>query len=129
MWRVIYYNGEILYVAFNMCVFLVLITSVLMYYLRPQDPEDAEAFQSLSATMYLSAMMLTGQGGPDGYLPWYTKGIVLVTGFFSVAMFAIPASMLTWGFEAEAERCAKKARMKYLKNMQSTAFCALQHKS
>jgi hypothetical protein len=24
-------------------------------------------------------------------------------------MFAIPASMLTWGFEAEAERCAKRA--------------------
>ena len=25
-------------------------------------------------------------------LPWYTKFVVLLTGFFSVAMFAIPAS-------------------------------------
>jgi hypothetical protein len=51
--------------------------------------------------------MLTGQGGPEGDLPWYTKGVVLLTGIFSIGMFAIPASMLTWGFEAEAERIAR----------------------
>merc|ERR1719356_2111445 len=54
--------------------------------------------------MYLAIMMLTGQGQPDGVLPWYTKLIVVVTAIFSVAQFAIPASMLTWGFEAEASR-------------------------
>jgi hypothetical protein len=59
--------------------------------------------------MYLSTMMLTGQGGPSGDLPWYTRGVVLLTGVFSIGMFAIPASMLTWGFEAEAERYAKRA--------------------
>jgi polyhydroxyalkanoate synthesis regulator phasin len=42
----------------------------------------------------------------------------VLTGAISVAIFAIPASMLTWGFEAEAERCAKKTRQKYMKNMQ-----------
>ena len=57
--------------------------------------------------MYLSALMLTGQGGPDGDLPWYTKSVILMTGIFSIGMFAIPASMLTWGFEAEAQRVAK----------------------
>ena len=117
--RVIFYNREILYVAFNMCIFLVLVTAVAMYYLRPKDPEDAEDFQSLTATMYLSAMMLTGQGGPAGDLPWYTKCVVLITGVFSIAVFAIPASMLTWGFEAEAERCARGARKQYLKRSQN----------
>jgi hypothetical protein len=29
--------------------------------------------------------------------------VVLLTGVFLVAVFAIPALMLTWGFEAEAE--------------------------
>jgi hypothetical protein len=62
--------------------------------------------------MYLSTMMLTGQGGPDGDLPWYTSGVVLLTGVFSIGMFAIPASMLTWGFEAEAERYAKRAYLR-----------------
>lgn len=60
--------------------------------------------------MYLSTLMLTGQGGPEGDLPWYTKGVVLMTSAFSIGMFAIPVSMLTWGFEAEAERCAKRTR-------------------
>ena len=91
--RVIYYNREILYVALMVCVFLVLFTSVLMYYLRPKNPVDAEDFTSIAATMYLSTMMLTGQGGPEGNLPWYTKMVVLMTGVFSVAMFAIPVRM------------------------------------
>lgn len=124
VWRVIYYNREILYVALNMCFLLVLITAVLMYYLRPKplhhNVEDND-FSSLLATMYLSTMMLTGQGQPEGELPWYTKLVVLLTGFFSVAMFAIPASMLTWGFEAEAERCARKARQKYVASLQQSA--------
>ena len=60
--------------------------------------------------MYLATLMLTGQGGPDGDLPWYTKAVVLLTSAFSIGMFAIPVSMLTWGFEAEAARCAKRSR-------------------
>lgn len=90
--RVIYYNREILYVALMVCIFLVLFTSVLMYYCRPKHPVDAQDFSSIPATMYMSTLMLTGQGGPDGDLPWYTKCIVLMTGVFSVAMFAIPVS-------------------------------------
>ena len=123
VWRVIYYNREILTVALNMCCLLVLTTSVLMYYLRPRhndndNNDNGDDFSSLLSTMYLSAMMLTGQGQPQGELPWYTKGVVLLTGIFSVAMFAIPASMLTWGFEAEAERRAKRARQKYVASLQ-----------
>ena len=73
--RVVYYNSEILYVALMVCIFLVLFTSVLMYYFRPKNPVDAQDFESIAATMYLSTLMLTGQGGPDGDLPWYTKGL------------------------------------------------------
>jgi len=124
VWRVLYYNREILYVAANLCLVLILITSLLMYYMRPNNTqisqEESDQFKSLTATMYLAAMMLTGQGQPEGDLPWYTKGVVLLTGVFSVAMFAIPASMLTWGFEAEAERCAKRTRQKYIEKQQRT---------
>jgi hypothetical protein len=60
--------------------------------------------------MYLATLMLTGQGGPERDLPWYTKAVVLLTSAFSIGMFAIPVSMLTWGFEAEAARCAKRSR-------------------
>ena len=42
-------------------------------------------------------------------LPWYTQAVVASTACVSIAFFAIPASMLTWGFEAEAERLFNKA--------------------
>ena len=83
-------------------------TAILLYVLRPEHDEEHD-FGSIAATLYLSTLMLTGQGGPGGDLPWYTKSVVLLTSVFSVAIFAIPASMLTWGFEAEAERMATAA--------------------
>jgi hypothetical protein len=67
-------------------------------------------FRSLASTVYISTLILTGQGGPDPTnLPWYTKAVVLLTGVLYIGMFALPASMLTWGFVAQAERCAKMA--------------------
>ena len=93
VYRVIYYNREILYVALLVCSFLVFFTSFLLYYLQPQNPDDAEDFTSIAATMYLSLLMLTGQGGPEGDLPWYTKMVVMLTAVFSVAMFAIPVCL------------------------------------
>ena len=119
VYRVVYYNRAILYVAALVCTFLVLSTAFLLYFLRP--PDDHEQFDSLASTLYLSTLMLTGQGGPNDadHLPWYTKAVVLLTAVFSVAMFAIPASMLTWGFEAEAERLAKRTRRKFLEQKSS----------
>ncbi|KAL7522959.1 hypothetical protein ACHAWX_007765 [Stephanocyclus meneghinianus] len=115
--RVFYFNQEIMKVAGLLGAYLVLFTGILMYYLRPRGEEvelieDPNDFDSIASTMVLSLLMLTGQGGPSGHLPWYTQAVVLMTGIFSVAMFAIPASMLTWGFEAEAERLGKRAKKK-----------------
>ena len=111
VWRVIYYNRQIMYMSMFVGLFMILTTSILMYYLRPRnDYNKTDEFDSILSTMYLATLMLTGQGGPEGDLPWYTKSVVLLTSAFSIGMFAIPVSMLTWGFEAEAERCAKRAR-------------------
>lgn len=117
--RVFYFNSEIMIVAGLLGLYLVLFTSILMYYLRPRGDaakmiDDPGDFDSIGSTMVLSLLMLTGQGGPSGQLPWYTQIVVLITGMFSVAMFAIPASMLTWGFEAEAERLGQRAKKKVL---------------
>jgi voltage-gated potassium channel len=107
VYRVIYYNREVLYVVLWLCIGLVLTTASLLYTLRPinnrTDEDNLDEFHSIPATLMLATLMLTGQGGPDSNdLPWYTQVVVLVTAIFSVAMFAIPASMLTWGFEAGA---------------------------
>lgn len=97
VYRVIYYNSEILHVALLVCIILVLVTSVLLYYLRPQFKHKPHPeFNSIPSTMYLSTLMLTGQGGPEGDLPWYTRMVVLMTSVFSVAMFAIPVSFVIY---------------------------------
>ncbi|KAG7341941.1 ion transport protein [Nitzschia inconspicua] len=109
-YRVIYYNREILYVAVLVCFFLVLLSSVLLYYCRPRNV-DVKIFESIPATLYTSLLMLTGQDTwvrNSQYMPWYTKTVVGFTGALSVAMFALPVSLLTWGFESEAIRCARR---------------------
>lgn len=92
VYRVIYYNSAILYVATLVVIFLTMVTAVLLYLLRPSVDTD-QNFTSITATLYIAVLLLTGQGGPDGDLPWYTKAVVLLTSIFSVAMFAIPSSM------------------------------------
>lgn len=55
--------------------------------------------------------MLTGQDAfirSSQHMPWYTKIVVSLSGLLSVAMFALPVSLLTWGFEAEACRLSRK---------------------
>lgn len=149
VYRVIYYNSEILYVGLMLCIYLVLFTGLALYYFRPASSDADSQFASIPKAMvrqteavmtsnlfsfaslhhlclllfafqYMSTLLLCGQGGPDESeeTPWYTRTIVLITSIFSVAMFAIPASMLTWGFEAEAERMAKQSRRREVKKRQ-----------
>ncbi len=109
IYRVIWYNSEILGVALFIGFLLMMATSTFLWYLQP--PQDSgDDFTSIPATFYLSILMLTGQGTPSGVLPWYTKIIVMLTAVFSVPIFVIPSSMLTWGFEAEAERLMRRKR-------------------
>ena len=108
VYRVVWYNSEILGVALFIGAILMMATSTLLWYLQP--PNSTSEFESIPATFYLSILMLTGQGTPDGILPWYTKVIVMLTAVFSVPIFVIPSSMLTWGFEAEAERLMRRKR-------------------
>ena len=93
-------------------------TSTLLWYLKPTEGSDGQ-FESIPATFYLSILMLTGQGTPDGVLPWYTKVIVMLTAVFSVPIFVIPSSMLTWGFEAEAERLMRRKRERRRKDKEA----------
>lgn len=60
-YRVVYFNREILSVALLICFFLVVISSVLLYYCRPREGDDGVGFQSIPSTLYLSVLILTGQ--------------------------------------------------------------------
>lgn len=112
--RVLTINANILGIACVMACMLVLFTSTLLYYAN-RDEDETGDFSSIPATMYLSILMLTGQGEPDGELTTVTKVLCVFTALFSVAMVAIPASMLTFGFEIEATRLVKKRRERRLR--------------
>ena len=56
-------------------------TLSLLYY----SGDGAEGFESIPATMYLSILMLTGQGEPDGELTTLLKSLCAFTAIFSVA--------------------------------------------
>lgn len=114
IFRVVSTNATILGIAGVMAVMLVLFTSTLLYYCN-RDTDDTGDYASIPATMYLSILMLTGQGEPDGELTVTTKVLCVFTSIFSVAMVAIPASMLTFGFEIEATRLVKKRRERRLR--------------
>lgn len=114
--RVLWFNRHMLVTAAMLDLMFMFLTATALYFFRPgkshiTDEEAAENFKSIGAAFYLSVLMLTGQGLPEGFvLPWYTKVMVMMTAVFSVAVFAIPAGIITWGFEAEAERLAWKTR-------------------
>lgn len=100
--RVVYFNRRILFQSFLMCALMVLASAVALYYARPAH-DDQDNFNSILSCGYLAILMLTGQGEPFGVMPWYTRIVISIVALFAIAQFAIPASMLTWGFEQEAE--------------------------
>merc|ERR1711907_64623 len=120
--RVLYFNAQIMIVTLTVCGTLVLVTATLLYYLHNPENNNAE-FASIPATTYLSIMMLTGQGGPEGEMSVVVKVVCACTAFASVALFALPSSMLTWAFEAEAERLMQKAHDKEKRKKEKQAEC------
>jgi len=108
--RVVWVNSEILGVTIFMVIFMVLFTSALLWITTSSEERNANGLDDVLSAMYLSVLMLTGQAIPEGDLQFRTRCIVVLTAFLSVPFFAVPAAMLTWGFEGEAERLAQQAR-------------------
>ena len=86
VWRVLYYNRQIMYMSVFVGLFMILTTSILMFYLRPRKNVQTDDFESMLSTMYLSTLILTGSSSVSDLpeLPWYTKGVVLLTSAFSI---------------------------------------------
>eukprot|EP00928_Gymnodinium_smaydae_P056685 TRINITY_DN40018_c0_g1_i1.p1 TRINITY_DN40018_c0_g1~~TRINITY_DN40018_c0_g1_i1.p1 ORF type:complete len:496 (-),score=47.41 TRINITY_DN40018_c0_g1_i1:73-1560(-) len=116
VFRVLWVNSEILGVSLFLVVFMLLFTSGLLWMTASHDERKANGIDDVPSAMYLAVLMLTGQGTPDGDLEITSKCVVVLTAFLSVPFFAVPAAMLTWGFEGEAERLAQQQRKRYARN-------------
>jgi len=116
LYDVIRINREVLGIGTSVAVLLLLMTATVLYFVRPPNDEE---FSNVFQCMYLAILMLTGQGipdTPDGGFPLLTKFAIAITALFSVAIFALPAAVLAYGFEVEADRLRHwKAKNKRLR--------------
>jgi hypothetical protein len=115
--RVLYVNSEIMSVSLLLVIFLLLFTSALLWFTASPAERAANNITGVPSAMYLAVLMLTGQGTPEGELQLISKCVVVITAFLSVPFFAVPAAMLTWGFEGEAERLVQRHRKHHVRQM------------
>ena len=83
----------------------ILLSASMLYVACAPDARCAKAhgIADIPSAVFVSAMMLTGQASPEGEMDAPLRAVVLITAFLSVPFFAVPAAMLTWGFEGEAQ--------------------------
>ncbi len=108
--RVLFVNREILTTSLALVSLTILLTSTLLHAACDDDAEcvRTHGLTDLPSSMYVAVMMLTGQASPEGALSPAMRAVVLLTAFLSVPFFAVPAAMLTWGFEGEAQRLVER---------------------
>ena len=116
--RVLFVNREILYTSLALVSLTIVLTATLLHAAcnaedgSPQRCARDAGITDLPSAMYVTTLMLTGQASPEGQLPTSVRLVVLLTAFLSVPFFAVPAAMLTWGFEGEAQRLAARERQR-----------------
>ena len=105
--RVVYVNRHILNISFALVSLTVLLSATMLYVACAHSAACVEqhGIGDLPTAVYVASMMLTGQDSPDGDLAPPLRVAVFLTAFLSVPFFAVPAAMLTWGFEGEAQVC------------------------
>ena len=107
--RVLFVNRQILSTSLALVTLTILVSAVLLHATCSTEPRcrDETGITDFPSAAYAASMMLVGQDSPEGGkgLPAF-RAAVLLTAFLSVPFFAVPAAMLTWGFEGEAARLA-----------------------
>jgi len=104
--RVLWVNRQILTVSVVLVFFMLLVTSSLLWAVSTDEERKRNGAETILDASYLALLMLTGQGTPDPPMNPVLQFVVALTAVLSVPFFAVPAAMLTWGFEGEAQRLA-----------------------
>jgi voltage-gated potassium channel len=94
--------------SFVLVMFLIVISSCVIYFAEHLHPENKDKFISIPATVWWAVVTLTTTGYGDMY-PMTTigktmAGVIMLTG---VAFFAIPAGILSAGFLEEFRKNKK----------------------
>ena len=107
--KVIVSRREELVVSFSMLVFMLIITSTLMFYVEHHAQPDA--FSSIPAAMWWSVATLTTVGyGDVAPITAFGKLLGAFVAVIGIGLFALPTSILGSGFMEELEG-GKKQRI------------------
>jgi voltage-gated potassium channel len=97
-----------LMLSFILAVFLIIISSCVIYFaehLHPMPGEKESRFTSIPATIWWSVVTLTTTGYGDMYpITNFGKAMASVIMLTGIAFFAIPAGILAAGFQEEFRR-------------------------
>ena len=101
--RVLKREKEILIVTLIFSFILILISSILMYYV--ENPVQPEAFPNITATMWWGIATLTTIGYGDIY-PVTTLGKILASfvAIIGIGIIAIPTGIISAGFVSEIKK-------------------------
>jgi voltage-gated potassium channel len=107
LWHVIEDKKEELVINFVTILGLLIISSSLMYYI--EHPSQPELFSSIPATMWWSVSTLTTVGYGD-MVPVTAFGKLLSAciAMLGIAMFALPAALLSSGFTEQIKNQRRK---------------------
>jgi len=99
---IIQYNKEVLFVTLILGLIVWVCTSTLLWIFEKDNPEHPE-FHSIVSALFTAVLMLTAQKVPENMsIPGNI--LVCLTSVFSVAVFAIPAGVIAYGFQEVAEQ-------------------------
>eukprot|EP01117_Protostelium_nocturnum_P011813 TRINITY_DN4307_c0_g1_i1.p1 TRINITY_DN4307_c0_g1~~TRINITY_DN4307_c0_g1_i1.p1 ORF type:complete len:366 (+),score=116.07 TRINITY_DN4307_c0_g1_i1:60-1157(+) len=105
-------NREVLITTGFILLILFICTSTALY-LSQKDAPSGGAYSSIPNAMYTTLLMLTAQGIPEDFkLTYAGKWVTAITCVFSVAVFAVPAGLLGWGFESVGEKFIEERKQK-----------------
>ncbi len=111
LWQVIVDKKEELTINFVTILVLLIISSSLMYYI--EHPYQPQLFSSIPATMWWSVSTLTTVGYGDMVpITPFGKLLSACIAMLGIAMFALPAALLSSGF-TEHIKVERRKKMKY----------------
>lgn len=89
-------------ISFVLLIFLLIIASCAIYFAEHLHPENKYKFTSIPATMWWAVVTLTTTGYGDMYpMTYLGKAMSMVIMLSGVALFALPAGIITAGFLEE----------------------------
>ena len=102
-----------LVLSFILAFFLIIIASCVVYFAEHLHPVNKDRFTSIPATLWWAIVTLTTTGYGDMYpittIGKILTGVIMVSG---VAIFALPAGIITAGFLEEARNSKKQKEHK-----------------